>query len=92
MNKQELVGIYYNDEFKLEISENFVQLNTNTDTEHKPFYTELICYEKFELQIESSKIKLSESLSITTPKDLHNKIMLILTTDRIIFINLRRFK
>ncbi|OCK50404.1 hypothetical protein BA768_19815 [Chryseobacterium sp. CBo1] len=92
MESSDLVGIFYNSEYLLKITKRYVQLNTNIDTDHKPFYTSVIWREKYEFIIKNDCIMLSENISmllssnaskcifIKLPADQQNEIHLIRRT------------
>ncbi|SHF10237.1 hypothetical protein [Chryseobacterium vrystaatense] len=90
LNRADLIGKFYNDEYLLEITENTVQLNSNIGTEHKPFYTDIIFREKYEFKLESNKIKISQNLDILKPSD-HEKKIIVVISNSFTFINLIRF-
>lgn len=93
ITKQDFFGIWYNDYHKLTITNDYVQLDTNIDTEHKPFYTHCILHEKNEFTIiEKNDIQLSANIVIMNPSDISKKITVILNFNGIIFIILTKYK
>ncbi|KQS89190.1 hypothetical protein ASG21_15500 [Chryseobacterium sp. Leaf394] len=75
------------------ITNDNVQLDTNIETEHKPFYTHCILHEKNEFTIiEKNNIQLSASIVIMNTSDMSKKITIILNFSGIIFIKLTKYK
>lgn len=92
MTKQDFLGIWYNEYYKLTISNDNVQLDTNIETQHKPFYTNCIFYEKNEFsKLDKDKIQISKSIILMITSEMSEKLTIIVTSDRITFIKLTKF-
>ncbi|HEX7868473.1 MAG TPA: hypothetical protein VF455_00020 [Chryseobacterium sp.] len=92
MKKIDLIGVFYNDHYLLKITNRYVQLNTNIETNHKPFYMNVLWREKFEYQEKGEIIEISENLSIMFSTDFNTEIILKLESDEPAYISLKRFK
>ncbi|MCX8534645.1 hypothetical protein [Chryseobacterium luquanense] len=92
MKRSDLIGIFYNDDYLLKITNRYVQLNTNIKTDHKPFYTNVLWREKFEYQEKGEIVEISENLSIMFSTNFNTEITLKLELDETAYIPLKRFK
>ena len=92
MKKSDLIGVFYNEEYLLKITNRFVQLNTNIETNHKPFYENVLWREKYEYDDKGDIISISENLSIVSTSNFDVEITLKLESDDPSDIFLKRFK
>lgn len=77
--KNQLLGIWYNDMYLLEIQTDRVVLRTNIDTKHKPFYTKEIINELLLWEGSDKKIKIAKDIHLIEPTN-SNVIVVALQT------------
>lgn len=92
ITKNDLIGVWYNEEYKLVVENDNISLSTNIETEHKPFYTQEIYSEKINLVETEKTIKLSENIQLIKSENISKVIMISIQTDRMLIIRLTKFK
>jgi hypothetical protein len=92
ITKKDLIGVWYNEEFKLVVENDNISLSKNTETEHKPSYTQEIYSEKINLVETEKTIKLSENIQLIKSKNISKVIMISIQSDRMLIIRLTKFK
>ncbi|KFE99124.1 hypothetical protein IX39_00040 [Chryseobacterium formosense] len=90
MEKSDLHGIFYNEEYLLTVTKGYVQLNTNIETDHKPFFPKILWREKYEYEEKDHLIQISENLAVLPTSDFNFEVILILDLDQ--HLPMRRFK
>lgn len=91
ITKNDLIGIWYNENFKLVVESNKIFLNTNIETEHKPFYTKEI-YSDVITWVEAEKtIEMSNNITLLKSENISKVLVISLQTDRIELIRLTKF-
>lgn len=75
-------GIWYNDNYKLTVTNGQILLNTNFDTIHKPFYTRELQNEELIWDENDKTVKISRNITLLKNESISGVIVISLDTDR----------